>query len=131
MLRAIEIFYLLRPIWAVLIALVLGAGLIALGGINPLVAYSELFGGAFFDYYGFAATLVKMSPILLAGLAVVIPLRAGLFNIGAEGQIYVGGLLAAMAALYLPEMPAFIHIPIVIVAGAIGGGIWGLIPMSA
>ncbi len=128
MLKGIELFYLLRPVWAVLLALVLGSALIALGGVNPLAAYKELFGGAFFDYYGFANTLVKMSPILLAGLAVVIPLRAGLFNIGAEGQIYMGGLLAAMAALYLPEIPAAIHIPVVIIAGAIGGGLWGFIP---
>lgn len=128
MLKAIEVFYLLRPVWAVLIALVLGAGLIALGGVNPVTAYVALFEGAFFDYYGFANTLVKMSPILLAGLAVVIPLRAGLFNIGAEGQIYIGGLVAAAAALYLPDLPAAIHIPIVILAGAIGGGLWGFIP---
>jgi len=128
MLKAIEIAYLLRPIWAVLIALAIGAGLIALGGVDPLVAYKELFGGAFLDYYGFANTLVKMSPILLAGLAVVIPLRAGLFNIGAEGQIYIGGLFAAAAALYLPEMPAIVHILVVIIAGAIGGGLWGFIP---
>jgi general nucleoside transport system permease protein len=128
MIKIIEVLFVFRTLWAVVAALILGAGLILLTDVSPLTAYKELFGGAFFDYYGFANTLVKMSPILLAGLAVVIPLRAGLFNIGAEGQIYLGGLTAAAASLYLPEMPAFIHIPIVIIAGAIGGGIWGFIP---
>lgn len=128
MLEAIRYVYLLRPLWAVLIALFLGAGLIAVAGIDPLEAYGALFGGAFFDYYGLAGTLVKTSPILLAGLAVIIPLRAGLLNIGAEGQIYMGGLFSAMAALLLPEMPGFVHIPVCVLAGALGGGLWGLIP---
>jgi len=128
MLDAIRYFYILRPIWAVAIALLLGAALIAVTGTNPIEAYGALFSGAFFDYYGLGGTLVKTSPILLAGLAVIIPLRAGLLNIGAEGQIYMGGLFSTMAALLLPEMPAIIHIPICVLAGAVGGGLWGLIP---
>lgn len=128
MLEAIRTLYLLRPLWAVLAALLLGAGLIAVAGVNPLDAYGALFGGAFLDYYGLGGTLVKTSPILLAGLAVMVPLRAGLLNIGAEGQIYMGGLFSAMAALLLPQMPGFVHIPICVLAGALGGGLWGLIP---
>jgi len=128
MLEAIRYFYMLRPVWAVMAALLLGAGLIAVSGTNPLEAYRALFTGAFFDYYGIGGTLVKTSPILLAGLAVIIPLRAGLLNIGVEGQIYMGGLFSAMAALLLPDMPGLIHIPICVLAGALGGGLWGLIP---
>ncbi len=124
----VHCMYVLRPIWAVLLALLLGSGLIVLADVSPLAAYAELFKGAFLDYWGFAGTLVKMSPILLAGLAVILPMRAGLLNIGAEGQIYMGGLLAAMTALLLPEMPPFIHICVCVLAGAIGGGLWGLIP---
>ena len=120
--------YALRPVWAVLLALLIGSTLILFADVSPLSAYAELLKGAFFDYWGVASTLVKTSPILLAGLAVILPLRAGLLNIGAEGQIYMGGLFAAMAALLLPEMPPLIHIPICVLAGAIGGGIWGLIP---
>ncbi len=128
MLDAIRTLYILRPVWAVLLALFVGAGLIAVAGVNPLDAYQALFTGAFIDYYGLAGTLVKTSPILLAGLAVIIPLRAGLLNIGAEGQIYMGGLFSVLAALLLPAMPGFIHIPLCILAGALGGGLWGLIP---
>lgn len=128
MIEVIRSIYVLRPLWAVLIALAVGAGLIAVAGVNPLEAYRALFSGAFLDYYGLASTLVKTSPILLAGLAVIIPLRVGLLNIGAEGQIYMGGLSSSMAALLLPEMPPYLQIPLCILAGALGGGLWGLIP---
>ena len=67
---------------------------------------------------------MKFSPIVLAGLAVAIPLRAGLFNVGAEGQIYLGALFCTMAALYLPEMYAPLHILICVLAGALGGALW-------
>lgn len=125
---AIRHLYTLRPIWAVLLALFVGSGLILLAGVHPLQAYGELFRGAFLDYWGLAGTLVKTSPILLAGLAVILPLRAGLLNIGVEGQIYMGGLFSAAAALLLPEMPAAIQLPLCILAGALGGGLWGMIP---
>lgn len=115
-------------VWAVLLALVIGGVLIGLTGHNPFVAYRELFGGAFFDYWGFSDTLVKLSPLLLAGLAVAIPLRLGLFNIGAEGQIYMGGLFAAVIALYGPPAPGLLGILLCAIAGMIGGALWALIP---
>ncbi len=120
-------FIKLRTVWAVLLALFLGGILMALSGHSPIEAYGALFHGAFFDYYGLASTLTKMSPILLASLAVVIPLRAGMFNIGGEGQIYMGALLASVAALLLPEMGP-LHLLVVVAAGAVGGGLWALIP---
>jgi len=120
--------FLLRSVWAIIAALAVGSILIVVAGSNPLEAYVTLFQGAFFDYWGFASTLVKMSPLLLAGLAVVLPLRAGLFNIGAEGQIYIGALFATIAALYLPVLPGPIHILICTLMGAIGGALWALIP---
>lgn len=128
MLEVVRYFYALRPVWAILMALVIGAGLIAVAGVNPLAAYGALFGGAFLDYFGLASTLVKTSPILLAGLAVIVPLRAGLLNIGAEGQIYIGGLCSSVVALALPQVTPLIGVPLCIIAGALGGGLWGLIP---
>ena len=128
MLRAIQYFYVLRPVWAVFAALLAGAGLIAVAGVSPWDAYGALFGGAFLDYYGLASTLAKMSPILLAGLAVIVPLRVGLLNIGAEGQIYMGGLFSSMAALLLPEMSPYLQVPLCVIAGALGGCLWGMIP---
>lgn len=128
MIKAVRIFYMLLPLWALLLALLVGSILIIIGGVNPIYAYYELFKGAFFDYWGLSETLVKTSPILLASLAVILPLRLGLLNIGAEGQIYMGGLFSAMAALLLPDMPVVLHILIAVGAGALGGGLWGLIP---
>jgi simple sugar transport system permease protein len=119
---------LLTTLGAVCAALAIGALFILISGNNPLTAYGVLFKGAFFDYYGFGDTLVRFSPILLTGLAVVVPLRAGLFNIGAEGQIYMGGLFASLVALYLPPMPSVLHIFLCSLAAAIGGGLWALIP---
>ena len=128
MLRFVRILYKLKSLWSVLAALLVGAILIIISGSNPISAYRELFIGAFFDYYGFATTLVKLSPILLAGLSVLLPLRVGLFNIGAEGQIYLGALFTTIAALYLPEMPTWLHFSICIGAGMLGGAIWAAIP---
>lgn len=129
LLGVVRIVYLLKTVWAVLAALLIGAVLILLAGGNPLEGYSALFRGAFADYWGIGDTLVRMSPLLLAGLAVIIPLRAGLFNIGAEGQIYIGALFATVAALYLPgALPGAVRIVLCIVAGAIGGALWALIP---
>ena len=118
----------LKGVWAILAALVVGAGLIRLGGSDPITAYRRLFSGAFFEYHGFATTLVKMSPMLLAGFAVAVPLRAGLFNIGAEGQIYFGALFATWPPCILPDIPGWIHIIICSLAGMVGGGLWALLP---
>lgn len=127
-LELVRWIYRLKTVWATLLALLCGAVLIVLTGHDPVAAYRELFGGSFFDYWGLSATLVKLSPLLLAGLAVALPLRVGLFNIGAEGQIYMGGLFATLFALYAPEMPALLAIPLGAIAGMIGGAVWALIP---
>ena len=127
MVRVIQFLFVTKTIWAVVLALLVGSILMLSAGANPLYAYASLFGGAFFDYYGFGATLVKFSPILLAGLAVAIPLRGGLFNVGAEGQIYMGALFCAIAALYLPEFYWPLHLLVCALAGALGGAFWAAI----
>ena len=125
--RVVQFAYAGRTIWAVLAALLCGSVLFIVAGADPLKAYITLFGEAFFDFFGFGATLVKFSPILLAGLAVALPLKAGLFNVGAEGQIYVGALFCTMAALFLPFLHPAVHLPLCIAAGAFGGALWALI----
>ncbi len=126
--RLIAFLFATRTIWAVLIALILGSFMIVAAGVNPITAYGSLFGEAFFDYYGIGSTLVKMSPILLAALAVALPLRAGLFNVGGEGQIYIGALFTAVVALYAPPMNGTLHLVLAALAGALGGALWALIP---
>jgi len=124
MARAMQVVFALRTVWAVLIALLAGSILFWSADANPITAYRALFGEAFFDFYGFGATLVKFSPIALAALAVVVPLKAGLFNIGGEGQIYIGALFTAVAALYLPEIFWPLHLALCILAGMVGGALW-------
>lgn len=118
----------LVPVWALGLALTLGALLIALAGGNPLVAYWAVLQGAFGDLFGFGTTLTKMAPILLAGLGVALAVRGGLFNIGAEGQIYLGGLGAACVGLYVPGLPALLHVPLALLASAAAGALWALLP---
>lgn len=120
--------YSLKAVIAVLLALACGALLILITGHNPVAAYAELIRGSFFDYWGVSATLVKLSPILLAGLAVALPLRVGLFNVGAEGQIYMGALLATLFAMAAPGLPPLLAIPLAMLGGMIGGALWALIP---
>lgn len=118
----------LSPVIAIAAALVAGAGLILLSGKNPIAAYTVLFTEALANYYGFANTIAKMAPLLLAGLSVQVALKAGLFNIGGEGQIYMGGLGSTLIGLYLQGMPAWIHLPLALVGGFLFGAVWGLIP---
>jgi len=91
-------------------------------------AYVALFSGSFGGLRAISETLTNAAPLILAGLAVGIGFRAGLFNIGAEGQMLIGGLFAAVAGFQFTGLPIVLHLPLVIVAGFIGGAIWGGIP---
>lgn len=118
----------LSPLIAVVAALLVGAGLILLAGANPIAAYTALFQESLSTYFGFGNTLTKMAPLLLTSLGVLVALRAGQFNIGGEGQIYLGALGSAIAGLYIKGLPALIHIPLALLAGFLFGAVWGLIP---
>ncbi len=119
---------LLSPIIAIASALLVGAVLIALAGANPVKAYTVLFTESLADYYGFGSTITKTTPLVLAGLAVLAALKAGQFNIGAEGQIYLGGLGSTLIGLYLQPLPALLHVPLALLGGFLFGAIWGGIP---
>jgi general nucleoside transport system permease protein len=119
-----------RPLIVVIIsvaaAFALAAGLILFSGINPIPAYTALFKGAFWGIDNFSETIVKLCPLLLTGLAVAFPLKCKIFNIGAEGQLYMGALVSTWLSLFL-SLP---HIPLLFVLGLGGflaGGAWGAI----
>lgn len=118
----------LLPVWALLLAFLLGMGLVQFAGANPREAFGYLISGAFADLFGIGTTVVKATPLLLAGLGVGVSLRAGLFNIGAEGQIYMGGLAAALIGLFIHGLPPVIHISLALLSAFLTGGLWGLIP---
>ena len=108
-------------------SLIVGAILIILIGKNPLEAYSILFQESLFNYYGFAHTLTKTSPLLLASLGSLIALKGGQFNIGGEGQIYLGALGSTLAGLFIEDIPKFLHITLALIFGFIFGALWGII----
>jgi simple sugar transport system permease protein len=114
---------------SLLLALVFGGIVLILAGENPLHVYQAMLSGALGDWNGVAETLVKTTPLLLAGLGVAVAFRMQLWNIGAEGQLYWGAIFATGVALFLiPPAPGWVMVPAMAVAGLLGGGLWGLIP---
>ncbi|HVY21099.1 MAG TPA: ABC transporter permease [Bauldia sp.] len=114
-------------LWAVLAAIVLGSGLILAAGLNPVDAYRRIFEGAFGGLYQLSVTVRFFIPLCLAGLAVAIPHRCGLFNIGGEGQLILGAVAATYVALFVPA-PAYLHIPLALLAAGAAGAVWAAIP---
>jgi ABC-type uncharacterized transport system permease subunit len=114
------------PLLSVAVALFFGGILVYIQNINPITAYTALFTTAFGSWDGIATTLAKATPLILSGLAVAIGLRAGLFNIGAQGQLISGALASAWAG-YALDLPTLIHIPVAILFGAFFGALVGFI----
>ena len=114
---------------SIVLAHVVVAVVLLLSGHDPVAVYGAMFSGAFGSVNGFAETLVKTIPLLLAALGVSIAFKMLLWNIGAEGQLHLGAIAATGTALYLlPWAPAFVLIPSMMLAGFLGGAAWGLIP---
>ncbi|MGD8634559.1 MAG: ABC transporter permease [Anaerolineales bacterium] len=110
-----------------LLALLVGALILLIFGENPVTAYQALFKGAFGSKRTIAETMLSTTPLLLGGLAVAVGFRCGLFNMGVEGQIVLGGLLPAYLG-YAVTLPWYLHLPLGMVAGTLVGALWGAIP---
>src|SRR6266481_5547748 len=112
------------PAGSVLLAFVVGA---IIGG-DPFKAYQALACGGFwlFCFGGepsvlqLANTIVFVTPLIMAGIAVALPFRAGMFNIGAEGQLIMGAIAATTVGIHLAGWPAFVLLPLVLISGALG-----------
>ncbi len=141
----------LVPVLAVITGLIVGALVILASGENPLVAYGALFAGSFGTpaayiegfkalfatgdtaalikaIYPFTESLVTATPYIFAGLSVALGFRCGLFNIGAEGQFFIGALCSAFVGYSLKGLPMIVHLPLALMGGALGGAVWGMIP---
>lgn len=119
----------LTAVLAVLAALLIGALFILVLGANPLQAYQAIVIGAFGNLNALTETLVKAAPLLLAGGGLAMAYRANFWNIGAEGQIFMGGLVGAWFALTIGKsLPAVLLLPLEVLCGFVGGAVWGLIP---
>ena len=115
------------PLIALLVALIASALIIALAGASPLLALSALAEGAFGSADGWSEVGVRSCPLLLAGLAVTIAFRAGMWNIGAEGQLLVGAAAVAWLGTRVGALPGWLAVPLVLAAAALGGAVWAAI----
>ncbi len=114
------------PILAVFSALVVGAFIIGITGADWYAAYVGLWEGAFGSPRALADTVVRSTPFIICGLGVALAFKAGLFNIGAEGQLYAGAVASVVIGATL-QMPPIFHIPTTLIAGALGGAAWAAI----
>jgi simple sugar transport system permease protein len=126
------------PVTVVVLAVLLGAAIILLSELLvpgkefdwglPLVAYGALLEGALGSFDAVVSTLVNSTPLVFGGLAVGFGFKAGLFNIGAQGQFLVGALGAVIVGVWLADAPPLIAIPAATLAGFVAGGLWGFVP---
>jgi ABC-type uncharacterized transport system permease subunit len=130
----------LVPAASFVLALLFGAILLSLAGANPWQTYRAMLEGALGtpaqwrdgQFYSLTETLVKATPLMLTGLGVSIAFRMLFWNIGAEGQLVMGGFAAGAIALWMPELLPFVphwaYLPLMVVGGVLAGALWGLIP---
>jgi general nucleoside transport system permease protein len=112
------------PVVAIALSLLLFGAFVALSGVNPLEMWQLLFKGAFGDWYSWQNTLQRAAPLMLTGLCVALPARAGLIIIGGEGALVLGGLAAAVLAYALPLPANMLGTALVCMAGALAGALW-------
>ena len=119
---------LLFPLIAVFAAFIVGGIIIALVGDNPFEVYAILFGSAFSYPEGIGYTLAQATPLIFTGLAVAVAFRCGLFNIGAEGQLYVAALATAFVGIKAAALPSVLLVSLCILTAIAAGAIWAMIP---
>jgi len=114
-------------ILSIVLALFFGALFLENTGFSALTVYGKMAEGAFGSMYGFSETIVKMIPLFICALGISVAFQMQLWNIGAEGQFYVGALAAGAAALFGPELPGLFWIPALMVVAMAAGGAWGML----
>ncbi len=112
------------PVLSVILALLIGALILWISGANPLAAYAALFNGALGSSEAIGRTLEKATPLIFSGLAVAFAFKAGLFNIGGQGQLLVGAIVAAYVGFAFEGIPFIIHMPLALLAGSLAGALW-------
>lgn len=113
---------------AIALALLIGAAIMLLNGKNPVMGYFALLQGALGSKYAMASTLAKTVPLILTGLATAISFRSGIFNIGGEGQLYLGAFAAAYVGFTFTNLPVIVAVIVAIIASALAGGFYAYVP---
>ena len=117
-----------RYILMILMVLLLFGIILLISGKDPIQSFKDIFISTLGSRYGFSEVIVTMTPMLITALAVALPSRIGLINVGGEGQLYMGACLATWGALTFNTWPSWALIPLLILLGMIGGGVWAFIP---
>jgi len=113
------------PLVSILIAVFIGSIVMLATGHSPAQAYAALFAGAFGSPVNAANTLASAIPLILSGLGVAVGFKAGLFNIGAEGQYWIGSMVAVWIGYSVPGLPPVLHVTLAIVLAMLAAGLWG------
>ncbi len=115
------------PLISVLLALIIGGFIIWISGSNPFEAYAALWEGAVGSPEAIGRTLEKATPLIFSGLAVAFAFKAGLFNIGGQGQLLIGAIVAAYIGFSVEGLPFIIHMPLALLGGSLAGGAYAAI----
>ena len=115
------------PLVAILLAGIIGSIILWLSDANPWEAYTALYQGAFGSDVAFGRTLEKATPLILGGLAVAFAFKAGLFNIGGQGQLLLGAIIAGAIGFAFTDLPAIIHLPLALFIGSLMGALFASI----
>ena len=112
----------------VLIVALLFGIILVISGKDPIQSYKDILTSTLGSPYGFSEVIVTMTPMLITALAVALPSRIGLINVGGEGQLYMGACLATWGAIAFDDSPAWVLLPLMLVLGMLGGALWAFMP---
>jgi simple sugar transport system permease protein len=117
-----------RYLLMILFAFLMFGLILLIAGIDPLQSFKDIFTSTLGSAYGFSEVIVAMIPMLITALAVALPSRVGLINVGGEGQLYIGAAFATFGALTFSYLPAWLLLPLMALLGMLGGALWAFIP---
>lgn len=123
------VIQMLNYLLILVLGLAVGAIVMLLSHKDPILAYAALWKGAFGNWYKLADTLDRSTVLILAGLAAAVAFRTSVFNLGLEGQLYIGAMAAAIIGFEVTGLPKAVHITLCLLAGIVAGGLWTL-PVS-
>lgn len=117
-----------RYLLMILFAFLMFGLILLISGKDPLQSYKDILSSTLGSAYGFSEVIVAMIPMLITALAVALPSRVGLINVGGEGQLYIGAAFATFGALTFSSLPAWLLLPLMVLLGMLGGALWAFIP---
>lgn len=117
-----------RYLFMMLFAFLMFGLILWIAGKDPLASYKDIFSSTLGSAYGFSEVIVSMIPMLLTALAVALPFKVGLINIGGEGQLFIGAAFATFGALTFSHLPIWLLLPLMALLGMLGGALWAFIP---